>query len=198
MLTLTEYTEPKMDAREAEKWLSGLGALDADNETVALTLMTLYRKPPRMIDVGSGTGSFANCWRANGIDAYGIDRLPRPGWPHLLQADLRFPVRTSMVFDVVTCVEVAEHLPESSADILCESIRTMMADKSVLIFTAAQPGQAGTEHWNCQPSEYWRRKLSLLGLSYSDNHTFRTMLALRTMEHPFRHIEANLQVFLAG
>jgi len=192
---LTEFTPPIIDKRDADWWIQGLGSQDLDNEVVGLTIMTLFRKPKTMVDFGSGTGCMVNVWRANGIDAYGVDRLPRPDWPHLYQADLTKPVRFDRQFDVVTCIEVAEHLPESSADTLCETLYVHVKAGGFLVFTSAQPGQQGEGHVHLKPSEYWRKKFDALGLTFTAFWTFRLMLALRTMDHPQRHIEANLQVF---
>ncbi|MGA0104366.1 MAG: hypothetical protein ACO3LH_11725, partial [Steroidobacteraceae bacterium] len=33
-----------------------------------------------------------------------------------------------------------------------------------LIWSAAQPGQGGTGHINCQPKDYWAERLSACGL----------------------------------
>ena len=197
-IEIIESTRPDMTEEESNHWLDGLGALDRDNETIALTIMTLYRKPPTMFDVGSGTGCFVNTWRSNGIEAYGVDRLPREAWPHLFEADLTKPFKVNKEFDLVTCVEVAEHLPIAAADILCDTLAGLLKVNGILVFTSAQPGQPGDGHVNCQPAEYWRAKLDSRKIIFRECATFRTMLALRTMNHPFRHIEANLQVMTRG
>ena len=48
---------------------------------------------------------------------------------------------------------MVEHLEEESAQVLLESI-ARHADK-VIVFSAAEPGQPGNGHINCQPISYW-------------------------------------------
>jgi hypothetical protein len=60
-------------------------------------------------------------------------------------------------------MEVAEHLPASCAerylDLLCGA-----GDR--IIFTAATPGQGGSDHVNEQPHEYWISKFVARGFSH--------------------------------
>lgn len=66
------------------------------------------------------------------------------------------------VADLVLCLEVAEHLPESAADTLCDALAAATGDR--LVFSAATPGQGGAGHINEQPGEYWAAKLGARGL----------------------------------
>lgn len=59
-------------------------------------------------------------------------------------------------FDLVTCFEVAEHLPVWHSGKLVEFLT---ATAEALAFSAAQPGQGGTLHMNEQPPEYWVRRM---------------------------------------
>lgn len=56
-------------------------------------------------------------------------------------------------FDLVSCVEVLEHVAATNADAAVQFL-TQSARKW-LYFSAAIPGQGGTGHINCQPSIYW-------------------------------------------
>jgi hypothetical protein len=62
-------------------------------------------------------------------------------------------------FDVVQCLELAEHLAEHAADGLIESI---VRHGDVVLFSAAVPGQGGTHHRNEQPLQYWRETFDAL------------------------------------
>lgn len=56
-------------------------------------------------------------------------------------------------YDLVSCVEVLEHIPEEASD---AAVRFLTHSSSKWIyFSAAIPGQGGTGHINCQPSIYW-------------------------------------------
>ena len=56
-------------------------------------------------------------------------------------------------FDLAICLEVAEHLPESSAEGLIQSI---VKHADVIMFSAALPGQGGQNHINEQWPHYWQ------------------------------------------
>ncbi len=111
------------------------------------------------IDVGCGTGALLEELRARGCEVCGLEysdaalaRLRSVGLrvfkSNFEQDDFSVAER----FDLVVSMEVAEHLPEKVAgrfvDLLCR-----LADR--IVFTAAPPGQGGTDHVNEQPAEYW-------------------------------------------
>lgn len=180
---------------EVERWLNGLAAMDKHNEIIAMTIATTFGIPPSMLDVGSGDGALANMFRKIGCDAYGVDLLPRPAWPHLLQRDLEQPIDLGRQYDLVTCIEVAEHLRPQAADTLCDTILKHTAPNGLVVFTAAMPGQPGDGHVNCQPAEYWRKRMHERGLWYRADHTYHLALALSIANHPLHWVEANLQIF---
>jgi hypothetical protein len=57
-------------------------------------------------------------------------------------------------FDVAICLEVAEHLEEKFASTL---ISTLTAASDIILFSAAIPGQSGTEHINLKYPDYWAK-----------------------------------------
>lgn len=63
--------------------------------------------------------------------------------------------------DTTISMEVGEHLPERSADTLVDNIVSTKA--KTILFTAAPPGQNGTNHINLQPPEYWQEKFEHRG-----------------------------------
>ncbi len=83
------------------------------------------------------------------------------------QADFLFqvleldqPWELTESFDLCCCLEVAEHLPHESADTLISNL-TVASD--VVLFSAAIPGQEGTDHINEQWPEYWERSFAVRG-----------------------------------
>jgi hypothetical protein len=56
-------------------------------------------------------------------------------------------------YDLAVCLEVAEHLPESSA---ADLVRALTAFAPVVLFSAAVPGQGGVGHINEQWPAYWK------------------------------------------
>ena len=75
-------------------------------------------------------------------------------------------------FDVALTIEVAEHLPETSADRFC---RTLVDASDFIVFSAARVGQTGIGHINEQPLGYWVSKFWSLG--YVPLEVFRPYLA---------------------
>ena len=126
-----------------------------------------------LLDIGAGTGSWLAAAREHGVpDILGVDGLPADEAllcvpRELIRIhDLREPFRLGRRFDVAICLEVAEHLPESSADVLVESI---CAHTNFVFFSAAAPGQQGENHINCKPPSYWQEKFNAFGFICSDS-----------------------------
>jgi hypothetical protein len=68
-------------------------------------------------------------------------------------------------YDLAICLEVAEHLPVSSAGTLVDSI-TRASD--LILFSAAIPLQTGTHHINEQWQDYWAALFDQRGFVASD------------------------------
>jgi hypothetical protein len=63
-------------------------------------------------------------------------------------------------FDLAVCLEVAEHLPASSAEAF---VKFLTGLAPVVLFSAAIPGQGGTNHINEQFLSYWVKLFSQSG-----------------------------------
>ena len=70
--------------------------------------------------------------------------LRAPGWWR--------PWTVSGGWDLVLCVEVAEHLEEQHA---AELVRGLCRLGDRVFFSSARVGQKGLSHVNCQPKRYW-------------------------------------------
>lgn len=68
-------------------------------------------------------------------------------------------------FDLIRCLEVAEHLDAAHADVFAESIAR---HGDIVLFSAAIPGQRGTDHVNEQWPSYWIEKFAQVGLKAYD------------------------------
>ncbi len=179
---------------EAAEWINGLTAFDRDNEVILFCIFAAFGLPASYLDVGSGTGAMANTAEKLGVEVNGLDQLPRPAHPRLLQRDLREPIDLGRTYELVTSIEVAEHLEPEYADVLVDTITRHAAKR--IVFTAAMPGQIGHGHLNCQFGTYWREKFDLRGWRYSAGETYRLALMLATAQQASHHVEANLQVFI--
>src|SRR3990167_8589311 len=108
--------------QEIDNWLNLLAPFDRKNENVILSVFSVLGIPPTYLDIGSGTGAIVNLARKLGSDAIGIDLLPRPDWAHLIEHDLTEPIDLERTFNLITCIEVAEHIPAEHADTFLKNI----------------------------------------------------------------------------
>jgi len=128
--------------------------------------------PRSALDVGCGTGSWLAEFRERGVeDICGLDgawvpldRLQIP-LDRFGPVDLAAPGTLPRRFDVALCLEVAEHVDEAGAKGLIEFLT---AASSVVVFSAAVPGQGGTGHVNEQWLDYWQEIFTTFGYRLFD------------------------------
>ena len=192
------YTAPSADEVQARR--AQLAPFDRTNERVWLALFAAILAwkpdmPQSYLDLGSGTGAMVNMARKMGLSAYGVDVINGPEhW--FVSHNLNEPLVLGQRFDLVTCLEVAEHLDEGAAPVLVDTIARHLAPGGILVFSAAPPGQAGEHHTNCLPAYVWRSLLHERGVSYREDYT-RQLAALWTMVSgpASAWLCANVQVF---
>ncbi len=144
--------------------------MDAPREVVPIIMELI--KPKSVLDVGCGTGTWLKAFEEAGVEHYyGLDGH------YVKESQLQIPYKKFIVtdfskqwaineeFDLVVSLEVAEHLPESSADTFIESL---VAHGDVILFSAAVPGQGGQHHINEQWPEYWQQKFAKHGFYFHD------------------------------
>jgi SAM-dependent methyltransferase len=118
-------------------------------------------------DIGCARGTWLAAWQADGCeDVFGIDS----GWAgrerllippdRFIEADLSRPFNLGRRFDLVQCLEVAEHLPGARSEGLVDDLT---AHASVVLFSAAPPGQGGAGHINERTYEFWRELFAARG-----------------------------------
>jgi SAM-dependent methyltransferase len=115
--------------------------------------------PASIVDVGCGLGNWLAAAQAAGVtDVLGLDgawtepldlRISRTNFR---AADLRERVHLGRTFDLAICVETAEHLPPERAETL---VADLVALAPVVLFSAAVPGQGGTDHFNERWADFW-------------------------------------------
>ncbi len=129
-------------------------------------LMKMFN-PINVLDVGCGIGTWLHSFKKNGIpEIFGIDGdyVDRQLLSQFIPAnsftpiDLQKPFALNRKFDLVICLEVAEHLPKSAAD---GFINSLCLHADTIVFSAAIPGQGGQYHINEQWLDYWVKKFDL-------------------------------------
>ena len=115
-----------------------------------------------VIDVGCGDGAWLSIFQSCGVqNIQGLDGNSLPAEAYLVDQK---QIRTNVNFesqefqipaqaDLITCLEVAEHLPARNAR---QFIGNLAGHAPLIIFSAAVPGQLGTQHINEQPPWFWR------------------------------------------
>jgi len=120
-----------------------------------------------VVDVGCGIGTWPRAFIEQGVaDVVGVDFHEETGQLLIPPAsfrkmDLHRPVDLGRAFDLVVCLEVAEHLEEEFADVLVDSL---VRHGPIVLFGAAVPGQGGWSHVNEQWPEYWAARFRARGL----------------------------------
>ena len=126
----------------------------------------------RVIDIGCGTGALLEALRDRGCEVFGLE-YSKAGLKYcharrleVAKFDLeRDTFNYDRSFDVAVSMEVAEHLPEVTADRYVDLLTRL---SPIVVFTAAPPGQIGTNHVNEQPPSYWINKFRQLGFEYAE------------------------------
>jgi len=118
-------------------------------------------QPTSVIDVGCGVGTWLSVFREHGIeDIQGLEgdwvkeemlQIPVERFQRM---DLENPDTMGRRFDLVVCLEVAEHLQADSAERFVEFLSGL---GPIVLFSAAIPHQGNTNHFNEQWPDYWAK-----------------------------------------
>ncbi len=142
------------------QFLSYSQRISAQSAKQITALLTDMLSIDSVLDVGCAQGTWLNCWQQLNIDDFvGVDgdyvvrdRLEIPT-DRFIPQDVSEPFDLERRFDLVQCLEVAEHIPEDRASTLVDNLTRHGA---CIMFSAAPPGQGGEYHVNEQPYDYWR------------------------------------------
>ncbi len=146
------------------------GSLQSAQLVVPLVLE--LAQPQSVIDVGCGRGAWLRAFRNAGVKKIqGIDGDYVDAASLLIPQEcfsavhLNKPFALSGRYDLAVCLEVAEHLPATMASVL---VRQLTSVAPLILFSAAIPGQRGTNHINERLPSYWRELFSALGFTMFD------------------------------
>lgn len=180
---------------DSKHFLDILTKSDAWNRRHFMAMLACFGVPPTYLDVGCGTGVMPDMAYHLGVDAIGLDLHDYEEiWYQ--KHDLSQPLKLKKSFQLVTCIEVAEHIHPSYDGIFMDTIsRHVSSDNGVLVFTAAHPGQEGEDHVNTRPAIYWRDQFYGRGLGFNQELTARLSLLWSNINSPLYWLPANVQVF---
>lgn len=146
------------------------GSWQSAKALVPFYLEVVFSQVNTVVDIGCGRGVWGRVFEKQGCEVLGIDGeyVADPVIP-FMSHDLREPLVLDKRYDLAVCLEVAEHLPEESADTLVESL--INASDNIM-FSAAIPYQTGHGHINCQWPSYWAKKFYKHGYVAEDFRQF--------------------------
>ena len=139
---------------------------------VVVPLLNDLLHPTSVLDVGCGIGAWLAEWERQGVaDVTGLDGgyvdplALRIDPSRFTAANLEEGFDLGRRFDLVECIEVAEHLDASRADAF---VASLCQHADTVLFGAAIPGQGGTHHVNEQWPSYWVPKFASRGYQVYD------------------------------
>lgn len=142
-------------------------------QTVVPIVLDLVGGVRSVLDVGCGIGTWLSAFAEHGVgDLLGVDGEYVDRSQLLVPAewfaahDLSVPLALGRTFDLVTSLEVAEHLESSTAGTFVGSLCAHASE--AVLFSAAAPGQGGRHHVNEQWPSYWVRLFSAHGFEPFD------------------------------
>ncbi|MEK7477364.1 MAG: hypothetical protein AAB152_17220 [Candidatus Coatesbacteria bacterium] len=160
---------------------------------------TLFKEfePRRLADIGSGSGVYSKLFRDLGVEVVSIDGVvppPELSFPGPVEIrDLRVPFENVWgAFDLTLCLEVAEHIPETSVDVFLDNLGKF---SDLLIFSHAPERQGGIGHVNEQPKRYWIAKLAAHGFAYDRPKTGVLMETWKVDKPAFMWMAEHICVF---
>lgn len=125
-----------------------------------------------VIDFGCGEGAWLSVFKEYdcsvlGVDGHHVNRnrllIDDDEFKQVNLAEARYFFGD---FDLAISLEVAEHLPETSAE---DFVSTLCSASDIIVFSAAIPGQKGEGHINEQWPSYWQKKFNARDYIGSDD-----------------------------
>lgn len=136
------------------------GQREASFSSAEIMLPVVFEivKPKSVIDIGCGVGTWLAAAKSLGAqEVVGVEgawikdariAITEP----VVVADLEMAIPVTDRFDLVICMEVAEHLSKRRAPSLISDLCRL---SDIVLFGAAVPGQGGNNHVNEQWQSYW-------------------------------------------
>jgi len=158
-------------------------------------------KPQSVLDLGCGVGSYlegffnAGCRDIVGVELnynfakkYIVDSI----FPFIKQGDITKDLQLNRKFDCVISFEVGEHIDPNGTQGFIDNLSHY--SQKYIIFTAAPPGQKGTNHINLMDKNKWIQLVVDRGFLYQEDlvKEFKNEWIKLGVE---RYILSNLMVF---
>lgn len=131
-----------------------------------------FFRPGSVVDVGCGTGNLVWGFRRSGVEARGIELSPdairqsaKEVRPFLQLGDVLDTGLPDESFDLVTCIDVLEHIPPPDSDQAIGELHRIARRHVLLHVCLWSEGNASRDptHVNLRSRRYWTGKLRRRG-----------------------------------
>ncbi len=119
-------------------------------------------QPKRVLDAGCAMGFLVEAFWDRGVECYGIDLSPyaisqvrRDMQRYCRVGSLTNPIGER--FDLITCIEVLEHIPASPAEVAAENL---CQATDTILFSSTPSDLVEPTHCNVRPTMYWLQLFS--------------------------------------
>jgi SAM-dependent methyltransferase len=128
-----------------------------------------YFRPTSLLDVGAAYGFVVEWFRAYHIQAVGVEPSAfarSQAHVSLLNGYLpQLPLPATAQFDVVTCTEVLEHIPEALAPAALQELARVTSRLLVMLIMLKELDEGGDHGHIClQSRQWWEDRLDQTGL----------------------------------
>lgn len=185
---------------KTDEWFQSLAWQRPWIEKMAGWWVGQYGRQKQVLDLGAGDGWWGKAFHDMGSDVLAVElyeeaRAFIPDCVSFYQHDLTQPGDFYRAYDLVICLEVAEHLPKPASGVLVMNIARHAGGH--ILFSSAGPGQNGTGHINLQPPEYWRDLFVGSRCGLNQRMTGEARHAFEHILHDtvFEFLPRNIQVF---
>lgn len=121
--------------------------------------------PSSMLDAGCAFGLLVDKMRSRGVDAFGIDiseyaisQVRDDVKQYCRQGSIAEPFGRR--FDLITCIEVLEHMPAREAE---DAVANFCAHTDDVLFSSSPLDYTEATHINVHPVEHWARMFAAHG-----------------------------------
>ncbi len=146
----------------------GISSISAE---ITLRKLSKFVRFSSVVDFGCGTGTWlAACQNIGvnkilGFDHYAEESELLIERQYFHKKSLTDKICLEEKFDLAISLEAAEHVEQIFADTI---VKNLTNASDVILFSAAIPGQGGTNHVNEQPPQYWAKKFANYGFDQFD------------------------------
>jgi hypothetical protein len=122
-------------------------------------------EPKTVLDAGCAWGFLVEAFRNHGVEAYGVDiseyaiqNVHPDIKPYCWIGSITEPFPNK--YDLITCIEILEHLPQKEAEKATENLCT---HSNEIVFSSTPFDYKESTHFNVQPPEYWAEQFARYG-----------------------------------